>query len=281
MLNLFLAILSSTMVSVLMRLGDRHVKNTMVLFFANYTVCCLTSLFLMGRQPIFPGGEGFGYTLGLGLIGGGLFLGSFALMRLNIQKNGVVLTSIFMKLGVLVPMGMAVIFFHEIPGITQILGFIIAAAAIVILNAEPNAAGSAIPRGMILLLLLLLLGGLADSFVNIYDKTGNPDWKDHFLLYIFASAGMLCLIPALIRREPVSPADVLFGLIIGIPNYFSTRFLMMALSSVPAIVAYPVYNVATIVLISLVGVIAFREHLSKRKAVGIGMILAALVLLNI
>ena len=49
----------------------------------------------------------------------------------------------------------------------------------------------------------------------------------------------------------------------------------------PAGIAYPVYSVATILVVRLVGVLAFRERLRKLQWVGMGIILVALVLLNI
>lgn len=278
MLNLFFAIISSTLVSVFMRLGEGRVKNTMVMFFTNYTVCALTSLYFMGGQRLIPGGAGVPFALGLGLAGGVLFPAAFAVMRLNIRKNGVVLSSIFMKLGVLVPLTMAIVFFREVPGVIQIVGFALAVCAIIIINVEPGKQTAAGSAG--LLLLLLLLGGLTDSMVNIYDKLGNPAWKDHFLFYVFAFSALLCLGTAVVQRQSMSVMDVLCGILVGVPNYFSSRFLMLALGSVSAIVAYPVFNVSTIVLISLAGVLAFREKLERRKLVGMGLILISLVLLN-
>lgn len=280
MLFLFLAIISSSLVSLLMRLGEGKVKNTMVLFLSNYAVCCITSLILMDGQTVLPRGDGAAYTIGLGLLGGILFLLSFALLRMNIRKNGVVLSSVFMKLGVMVPLLLAVAVFREIPSAAQIIGFLFAFTAVFVLNWAPGSK-STISAGMLWLLLLLLVGGLADSFVNIYDKTGAAQWKEQFLFYIFLAAGILCLITALIRREKVSIWDPLFGILIGVPNYFSSRFLMQALGTVPAIVAYPVYNVGAIVLVSLAGTVFFQEKLDRRKCVGIGMILLALILLNI
>ena len=82
-------------------------------------------------------------------------------------------------------------------------------------------------------------------------------------------------------HQRLCPADVLFGLLIGIPNYFSARFLLLSLSSVPAVAAYPTYSVGTIVLITLVGVLLFRERISRRQALALLMILAALALLNL
>lgn len=72
-----------------------------------------------------------------------------------------------------------------------------------------------------------------------------------------------------------------FGLLIGIPNYGSALFLLRSLSSIPAMIAYPTYSVASIVLVTLMGVMVFKEKLSHRQGVSMMIIFAALVLLNI
>ena len=65
-----------------------------------------------------------------------------------------------------------------------------------------------------------------------------------------------------------------------IPYYFSAKFLLRALEDVAAVIAYPTYSVGTILVVSLVGVLAFRERLSRRQWFAIGIILIALILLN-
>ena len=79
----------------------------------------------------------------------------------------------------------------------------------------------------------------------------------------------------------MTPKDVLFGVLIGVPNYFCTRFLLLSLGQLPAVVVYPIYNVGAIILIGLAGIFLFKEKLGARKAIGYGLIIAALVLLNI
>ena len=74
--------------------------------------------------------------------------------------------------------------------------------------------------------------------------------------------------------------ELIFGLLVGIPNYFSSRFLLRSLSYVPAVIAYPTYSVATMLVITLVGVLAFREKLGRRQWAALGIILVALGLLN-
>ena len=116
---------------------------------------------------------------------------------------------------------------------------------------------------------------------KIYEEAGAPALKDHFLLYIFIVAFILCILLCLLRRQRIGLKDLVFGAAIGIPNYLSSRFLLLALTDVPAVVAFPTYSVATIVLVTLAGVFCFKEKLEKRKLTALAIILAALVLLNV
>lgn len=84
----------------------------------------------------------------------------------------------------------------------------------------------------------------------------------------------------LLKKQKTTGKDILFGILIGIPNYFSARFLLLALGSLPAIVVYPVYSVATIVCITLAGVVLFREKLTRQKGLAMGLIMAALFCIN-
>ena len=74
--------------------------------------------------------------------------------------------------------------------------------------------------------------------------------------------------------------DWLFGVLLGVPNYFSSRFLLQALGTVPASVAYPVFSCGTILLTALVGRLAFGERPGRRQLAALAVVLVALVLLN-
>jgi len=68
---------------------------------------------------------------------------------------------------------------------------------------------------------------------------------------------------------------------LGVPNYFCTRFLLKALTQIPAFIVYPSYSVTTVILISLFGRLFFKEKLNRRQLIGVGIILVSLVLLNL
>lgn len=281
MVYLGLAILSSAMVSVMMRLGESKVKNNMGMFVMNYLFCAGLSRVFMGRQSLFTESEGLLAAVLLGLLSGVLYLATFMLLQHNIKKNGVVMSATFMKLGVLIPTIMAIIVFGESPKAVQVIGILLAIAAIIIIHFDKEESGSGTAKYKFLLVILLLSSGFTDSMANIYDKLGSAELKDHYLLYTFVAAALCAFVLWIVRKQKISGWDVLFGILIGIPNYFSARFLLLSLETVPAVVVYPVYSVLTIVFISVVGVLFFKEKLSKKKLLAILTIFASLVLLNL
>ena len=116
---------------------------------------------------------------------------------------------------------------------------------------------------------------------KVYEELGVSALKNHFLLYTFMMAFALCVVVCLVKKQGVAKEDVGFGLVIGIPNFCSALFLLLSLADIPAMIAYPTYSVAAIVMVTLVGVIFFKEKLSRRQILSMFMIFAALVLLNI
>lgn len=278
MTALFFAILSSAMVTIMMRFGEGRCASKMGQLMFNYAACTLLGLLFAARSGVPETGAGLPFAVGAGVFGGVLFLLSLRLLQRSVTRNGVVMSSTFMKLGVLVPTLMAVLVFRERPGVSQILGFGLAILAILMLHTEGGSKESAGNKP--LLLLLLLVGGCADAMTNVYDKLGSAQYKDLFLLLIFLTALLITAVLAYREGKKLNRWDVLCGLGVGIPNYLSSWFAMAALKTVPAVVVYPVCSVATIVVISLAGRFLFRETLTRRKLTALAVILAALVLLN-
>ena len=276
MIFLVLAFFSSALVSVLMRLSDSRVKNSMGMLAVNYIVCTVLAAVESGSD-VLPPEAGLGRALTMGILNGVFYLGGFLLLRHNISRSGVVLSSTFAKLGLLVTMVISVVFFGEEPELLQLLGFGLAVAAIVLINGAPKGTGSFHPG----LLLLVLSGGLCDGMSKIFGELGNPALSEQFLLYTFFTALVLCVALAARKKQLPGKWEWLFGVLIGVPNFYSSRFLLMSLATVPGVIAYPVYSVAGILLVTLAGVILFREKLTRRQGTALGIILGALILLNI
>ena len=278
MLNLLLAILSSALVSITMRLSEAKIKNNTAMLAVNYIMCTFLAWAYTGFGNLWPVAAGRQLAAILGSINGILYLAGFVLLQRNIRVNGVVLSATFIKLGLLVSMAVSVVFFGERPQLWQWAGFLLAVAAIVLMNYRP---GEGKAGNMAGLLLLLLAGGGGDAMSKVFEELGNPALADYFLMLTFGVALGFCLGLVRIRGEKLGKWEVLFGLLIGIPNFFSAKFLLGALKDLAAVVVYPVYSVATILTVTVTGILVFRERLEKKQWLALGMILVALVLLNI
>ena len=277
MLYLILAIVSSTFITVLMRLSEGKSKNDISLLSMNYLSCTVLSFLFMESKVIFPETSGLSTVLLLGGIGGILFPASFFLLKWNVKMNGVTLPATFMKLGVLVPTLLAAVIFREKMHLTTLFGILLAFFAIMLLK-EKSAEKAKNTAG---LLLLLAGGGMADAMSKIFEEISPKALSDHFLFYIFFIAFAMCVLMAILKKQRYGLPDVLFGLLIGVPNYFSSRFLLLSLSDIPAVIAYPTFSAGTIVLVALFGKMLFKETFTRKKLIALTLILIALALLNL
>lgn len=279
MIYLILAIVGSALISIVMRLSEGKIKGRISMLAANYATCMIMASFYIGWGNMIPTGEKVGITTSMGLFNGILYVVSLVLMQINIRKNGVTLPNVFSKLGsLIVPLIASVIFFGEVPGVLQIVGAVIAMLSIVAINkgSEQSAVAS-----MGMLAVIFVVDGLGSVMSKVFGEVCNPLLSDHFLLFTFASAFAVCLVMIIRGKETFGVNEIIYGMGIGIPNFLSSRFLLQALAELPAVVVYPTRGVATIVLISLAGVLMFKEKLSKRQWYAMGAILVSVALLNI
>ena len=273
MIYLIIGILFSSMLSILMRISESRTKYNLGLLAMNYISCTIVSAADTGFGNLFPAESGLGTAVLIGVLSGFVYLAGFALLQFNISKNGVVLPATFMKLGLLVSVATSIIVFGERPQIVQIIGFVIALAAIVLINSEKG--------GFIWLIIMLICSGLGDTFAKVFEEVGNPSMNDHYLMFTFATACVLCLAMMVSKKQKIGKAEMLFGAMIGIPNYLSSKFLLKSLEFVDAVIAFPTYSVGCILVVTLVGLFVFKEKLSKKQLVSLGMIMVALAMLNL
>ena len=278
MLFLILAVLSSAMVSIVMRVSSDRVSANLSMLAANYLICSFLGALYGDFRLWLPQQAGFPVSVALGAVSGMLYLAGFVMLQQSVKRNGVVLSSVFMKLGLLVPIALSLVLFHEIPTLMQVAGFCIAIGAIILINWKKEPTEGNISMGLI---VLLLLGGGCDAMSKVFEVYGEADLSEQFLFYTFAAAFLLCGAMVLRKGERPGVRELMFGFLIGIPNFFSAKFLLLALASLPAVVVYPSFSVATLLVVTLTGVAVFKERLSGRQWAAVGAIVVALILLNL
>jgi multidrug transporter EmrE-like cation transporter len=177
----------------------------------------------------------------------------------------------------LVPIVLSLTLFGEKPNIIQIIGFVLAIGTIILINSGGERGG----KFGIGLPLLLLIGGIADGMSKVFEEIGETEYKPQFLLFTFLFALIFTGLLMLFKKEKLGKNELIYGILIGVPNFFSAKFLLMALGSVPAVIAYPTFSVGTIIITTLSGVLLFKESLRKLQWIALVGILVSLVLLNI
>ena len=203
------------LVSVIMRVSEKYIHNNITMLASNYLMCSVLAAICTGTWNLFPvSAEGFPFSVGLGLISGLFYMGSFMLLQWNVKTNGIVLSSMFMKLGVMVPTLMAILVFGEVPKAVQVIGMIVALAAILLINLEKGSGKAASSLGLV---LLLVAGGATDAMSKVYEELGVSALKNHFLLYTFMMALALCVVVCLVKKQGVTKEDVGFGLVMRRP----------------------------------------------------------------
>lgn len=282
MIYLLLSIILNALMSIAMRMGENRVKYKISMLAISYFTCTITGILWIGPGNIFPEAERMGYALGLGAVSGAFFMSALISVQFCISRTGIVLPSVFSRMGaLLVPLGFSILFFGDTPSIMQIIGSVLSVAGILMMTLQKGGGEKTGRAPILLLMLVLLTEGLACSMMKIYQETGNTVLSDQFLLYTFTSACLLSAIVAIAKKERPGLSEVLVGIMVGFPNYACTRFMLRALERMSAIIVYPCRGVGAIALITLAGVFVFKEKLSRRQIAAMIIIVAAVALLNI
>lgn len=274
MLFLLLAILSSSVLALVLKY--LNTENTFGVYFINYCTCALLSFLFMEPKSLWNGDA---FPLGLGGVSGLLYLVALVAYGYSIRRNGAVLSSVFSRLGVLVPILLSLCFFGERPSIVQLVGLGLALVSTVMMSLGAGVEKKSF--AVLPLFLVLVLNGSSDSVSKVFAQGGTRRDDGLFVFATFFFAALCTLVPLFRSHMRLQKRDVLFGVAVGVPNFMVSRFLLAALTDLPAFLVYPSYSVGAIVVISLFSFFLFREKLSRNQLVAVGLILVALVLLNL
>ncbi len=278
MFAMLMTILCSTLLAVFMRMSEGKAKGKMTVLYMNYFTCIVLAASFTGVSSLFPKTEGFPITLLLGIITGVFYMLALVFNQKSIAKNGVVLSSVFAKVGsLLVPLAVSLLFFGDRPSLFQVIGAVLAVVSIILIcdNGKKGVLAS-----VSVLVILLLVEGMASAMGKIFDAKGAKALSDQYLLYTFGSAFLICVAAALMKKEKPGYAELLYGALIGVSNFFASRFMLQALQEVNAVIFYPTRGVMVILLITLAGVFLFREKLQKKQWIAMAAILLSVALLN-
>jgi drug/metabolite transporter (DMT)-like permease len=286
---LALSVLSSSLIFVVFKLYTRFRVETLFAIIVNYIVASSTGLFFYQGEVSLsevPGKSWFWGTVALGI----LFIVVFNLMATTAQKLGVSVASVATKMSLAVPVLFGVYMYKEELGALNILGIVLALAAVYFSSIKeksvPLQKSVTLQKSSLLLPLLVFLGsGIIDTSIKYFQEfhIGEDDYPI-FSASIFAAAAVTGLLFILIKslKKPlkVSVRNIVGGIALGIPNYFSIYFLLRALQhdSLNSASVFTINNVAIVMFSTLLGIVLFKEPISAKNWGGIGLAVVSIVL---
>lgn len=298
MLYLILSAFCSLLLVVVFKLFGKYQIESFQAIVANYIVCVVTGCLVSQTfpfevsvltQPWFP----LIFFLGI------LFIGGFYIASMTVQHFGVAIASVAQRMSLVISVSFAIVVFSEPYNAIKVLGILMAIFAVVLINIPPkktkkstSATDTVITeeeeesRPVILLLYplaIFIISGFIEIILQYLNQVHRLDPTVQCLILFGAagSLGIIALIFALItKRVQLKWKNVVGGIFLGIPNYFSIYFLLLALENgLDGSVAYPISNILIVGSSALVGYFLFKERLSKLNIVGVCLAISSIYLI--
>ncbi|WP_348717143.1 EamA/RhaT family transporter [Tenacibaculum sp. 190130A14a] len=213
-----------------------------------------------------------------------LFISVFNVMGLTAQKNGLSVASVAGKMSVVIPIIVGVIAYNEGIGIVKLLGILLALVAVYLSSAKSDT--SPVKFKNLLLPLLLFVGsGCIDAGLKYVETTYVSDGAvPMFLATIFGCAFiigcMIVLVQIFNNKIQFHWKNIVGGIVLGIPNYYSMELLIKALQTegMESSTLFTINNVSIVVLTTVFALAFFKERLIKKNWVGIGLAIISILL---
>lgn len=286
MIYLLLSILSSTAIFVLFKLFNKYNINTLQSIVVNYVVAATVGFMSYDNTVnyiVISDSRWFKGAILLGV----LFIAIFNVMALTAQRNGISIASVASKMSVIIPIIFGIYVYNESAGLLKIAGIILALIAVYMASVKTK---QNVPLKKSLLLPLILFTGsgiIETSLKYIETNYVESDGIPIFSATIFGSAGIIGLLVIVVKviGKSLIPdlKSVPAGLILGVINYCSIYFLLKALQydGAESSTIFTINNVTIVMLSAVIGFVLFKERLSFKNILGIGLAIVSIILVTI
>ena len=275
MIALSLTIILTTILFLVFKEFQKRNINTNQAITFNYLTAALIALFIGDvNYNIYNliNTDWFYSTIALGIF----FIVMFNVMAITTQKLGISISSMASKMSLIIPVIGAVIFQNASIGVYKILGIIIAIISVYLTFKKSGQ--TAKPT---LAIILFLGAGILDMWLDSIRNNFLSSTVDFnlFIVTVFFTAFSVGLIKVIWDRKKIIRKNIVAGIVLGVPNYFSIYFVLLALENLGGIYVFPILNIGVVLLSAIISWLFYQEQMSKTNWMGI--VLACLSILII
>ena len=249
----------------------------------NYIVACLVGLFSsdvsmkiydIPSQPWFFGAFCLGF----------LFITVFNVMAITAQRNGLSVASVAGKMSVVIPIIFGIVIYKESIGFVKVFGIVLALIAVYLSSAKSDSAPVKF-KNLLFPLLLFFSSGLIDAGIKYVETTsvpegGVPMFSATIFGFAFVLGALYLIVQAIKGRFKFQYKNILGGILLGVPNYFSIVFLLKALQTdgLESSTLFTINNVGVVICTTIFGLFMFKEKLINKNWLGISLAILSIIL---
>ena len=259
--------------------------NALQALVVNYLTAFLVGLLFLNNQKIDSQILQKNWIFG-SIILGFIFIGTFYATTIASQRNGLSTASVASKMSIIIPILSGVLLFHEVLNSIKISGIILALIAVYFTSKKEK--GEIQASGNLLYPAMVFVGaGTIDASLKYLQSHFVPENE----VGIFSTLTFLCAFfvgiliisfQVIVNKTKIYGRNILGGIVLGIPNFFSLYYLikMLEAKAFQSATLFTIHNIAIVILTSIVGVLFFNEKLNKRNIFGILLALLAIFLVT-
>lgn len=285
MIYLLLSILFNAVLFIIIKLFAKFNIDALQALVVNYFVAFGVGLFFLDTSfspNIIISQEWFKGSILLGFI----FISTFYVTTITSQRNGLSVASVASKMSVIIPIILGVFLYDETLGSVKILGIIIALIAVYFTSKKET--GEIQQASNLVFPILVFIGaGTIDSslkYLQTFHVPSNQIGLFSSVTFFCAfSVGILILVFLSLKvKIKFAGRNILGGIALGLPNFFSLYYLvkMLEAKAFESATLFTIHNIAIVLVSTFVGIFFFKERISMRNALGIGLALFALFLVT-
>ena len=285
MIYIAISIILFNVLVVFFKLFEKYNIDNLQALISNYFISALLSLLLLSENDNIQSSiesEWFIHAIILGT----LFISIFNIYALGIQKIGIATSSVINKMSFVVPVVFSIIFYeNEVFSLSILFGVLLALLGIY-LSSTNNSSFNFDKKYLWIILIIFFGQGIVDIVLNDSKFYIPKDENILFFLILFISATTAGILILFAKKQisHIKIKNLLWGAIFGIPNFFSIFYFLKALQSDYFIdksyLIFPLTSVGIVVTTTFLGVLIYKEILTKRNLIGITIAVISILIIS-